>query len=114
MADDTVKAGQTEPIEFTLDANNIDDLDDLDTAELYVRKNGETTNHVDGVALSVKDSAAQLLQFNPDGNAADGGVAFDETGLYLIYVKATWNDNDETRHPDEGYVEREIEETWES
>lgn len=105
----TLKQDNTEPIEFTLDADNISDLDDLNTARLYARRDGATSNHVDGVALSIQDSAAQTVRFDPVGNAADGGDAFDETGVYKCYVKADWSDGDTTRHPDEGFTVINIE-----
>lgn len=97
-----IRAGDTEPLELTVNAAGLLNLDELDSAVLYMRAVGADTNHVDGAALSVVDSAAKTLRFDPVGAAADGGDAFDEAGRYRGYLLLTWTDLDETRHPDNG------------
>jgi hypothetical protein len=94
-----VRAGDTEPLELTIDATGLDNLDDLDAAVLYLRKSGESENHVDGATLSVADSATKTLAFDPVNAKNPSGDALDEDGTYSGYVKATWNDADITRHP---------------
>lgn len=98
-----VRAGDTEPLEITVNATGVTTLDDLTTAVLYARVDGETTNHVDGGACSVLVSADMTLTFDPDGEGPDGGLAFDldvtEPTKLLCYVLITWSDGDETRHP---------------
>lgn len=108
------KQGSTEPEEFQLSATGLTDLSALSQAVLYMRRLGGTTvNKVDGAALTVVDSAARLIQFDPAGAAVGGGDAFDEPGIFGIYIRATWSDAGVTRHPDEGYLEFEIQPNYE-
>lgn len=99
----TIKKDDTEPLEFTVNASGVDNLDDVNTVEVYARKVGSDANHVDGASGSVSDSANQKVEFDPVGNAADGGDAFDEVGAYEVYLKVTWSDGDFTRHPGSGF-----------
>lgn len=98
-----VRAGDTEPLEITVDATGLDNLDDLDSAVLYARIYGSETNHVDGATCSVASSANKTLTFDPTGNGPDSGLAFDldvtKPTRVQCYVRLTWNDGDETRHP---------------
>ena len=94
-----LRAGDTEPIDVTIGAAGLANLDSLTSAVLYARLEGAETNHVAGGAMSVKDSATRTLEFDPVGKKVGGGDAFDAPGSYDIYVLATWSDGDETRHP---------------
>lgn len=96
-----VRAGDTEPLEITIGANGVSNLDDASTVVLYARKEGADTNHVDGATCTVSDSAAMTVSFDPAGNGPSGADAFavGDEGRYDCYVKITWSDGDETRHP---------------
>lgn len=96
-----VRAGDTEPIDITIGATGLSDLDNLTTATLYARKQGAATNHVDGGTLTIKDSALKSLSFDPVGQKLGGGDAFGagDDGLYDCYVLVVWADGDQTRHP---------------
>jgi hypothetical protein len=94
-----IRAGDTEPLEITVSATGVSSLDDADTVVLYAREASAETNHVDGAACTVSDSAAMEVTFDPVGAKSGGGNAFDEPGTYLCYVKITWTDGDITRHP---------------
>lgn len=100
----SIKAGDTEPQIIQIDATDLDDLSNLASAVVYFRKEGETTNHVDGVALTVESSASRTLRFDPVDAKNGGGNAFDAVGKYLGYVVATWSDGDITRHPGNGWL----------
>jgi hypothetical protein len=96
-----VRAGDTDPLAITVGATGLTDLDDLSSAELYARLEGAEVNHVDGAACSVLVSADLTLTFDPVGNGPEGADAFStgDEGTYFCYVKITWSDGDETRHP---------------
>lgn len=98
-----VRAGDSEPLEITVNATGLSNLDDLDSAVLYARVDGATTNHVDGGTCTVASSANRTLSFDPTGQGPDSGLAFDlditETTRVRCYVLLTWTDGDETRHP---------------
>lgn len=95
----TLQAGDTEPLEIVVSATGLANLDDVSTAELYMRLKDASTNHVDGVSLTISDSAARKVEFDPVGAKSGGGDALDAEGRYLAYVKLTFNDGDFTRHP---------------
>lgn len=101
----TVRAGDLEPLEFEIGAGGRTNLDDLQSAELYGRFLGATTNQIDGVQCVVADSASMLLRFNPDGAGPAGTGAFDVTvppgskRRLRCYVKLTWTDGQDSRHP---------------
>lgn len=97
----TVRAGDTEPLDITLGATGVADLTSLASADLYLRKEGASTNHVDGVALTIPDTAALVVRFDPVDAKSGGGDALDTPGRYRGYVLATWSDGDLTRHPDD-------------
>lgn len=97
----TVRAADTEPLDITLGATGVSDLTGLSTAVLYLRKDGASTNHVDGAALTVPDTSGLVVRFDPAGATSGGGDALDSPGRYRGYVLATWDDGDETRHPDD-------------
>lgn len=101
-----VRAGDTEPLQLKISGNRvvagvvsaIADLDELTTAKLYLRKRGESTNHVDGATLTKGDAARSLI-FDPDGAEISGGLALATAGTYDGYVLATWSNGETTRHP---------------
>lgn len=99
-----VKAGDTEPLKIVVGATGLVNLDDVQSAVLYLREVSVATNHVDGVALTVSDSAARELTFDPVGAKSGGGNALDAPGTYLGYVLITWDDADKTRHPGNGML----------
>lgn len=115
MADLTIKAGDTEPITFTIDVTGVDNLDDVTSAALYAREQAASSNHVDGATLTVSDSAEKEMSFDPVGNGPGGDNAFDtgDEGDYKVYVLVTWSDGDTTRHPGEDYRYWEIQENFE-
>jgi hypothetical protein len=94
-----LRAGDTEPLTFTISATGLENLEGLDTATFYVRRLGQVANHVTAGALAVEDSDALSLTFDPVDAKVGGGDAFDEPGTYDCYTLATWDDGDETRHP---------------
>lgn len=112
MATNYRKRGSTEPEEVTLSATGLSDLDLL-TAATWYQRDVDGVLKVDGGAMTVLDSATRKLTFDPVGKAVGGGDAFDAVGKYQIYVKAVWNDSDETRHPDKGYDLFDIQENFE-
>lgn len=103
MSDDPqtilVRAGDTEPLEITVDATGLENLDSLNAAGLYLREEDASANHVTNGTLVVADSAAKRLSFNPVGQKVGGGDALDEPGVYIGYVRIEWTDGDITRHP---------------
>lgn len=105
MSDFDVKAGDTEPITFTVELTGVSDLDDLSTAELYAREISSSTNHVDGAPCTVHDSEEMELAFDPVDNGPGDANAFaiGDEGDYDVYVKLTWADGDTTRHPGFGF-----------
>lgn len=109
----TRKQGSTEPEEFILSATGLVDLSDLTNAHLYMRESDATVNKVDGALLTVTDSGNRIVEFDPSGAAVGGGDAFEDTGAFLIYIRATWSDGDITRHPDDGYIVFQIQENFE-
>lgn len=96
----TVRAGDTEPLEYTIGATGLANLDALTTATLILWRAGQQDNHVEA-AVDVADSAALLLRFDPVGAKVGGGDALDEPGQYRGYTRCLWSDGDETRHPAE-------------
>lgn len=116
MADLTIKAGDTEPITFTIDVTGVDNLDEVTSAALYAREQSADTNHVDGATLTVSDSANKEMSFDPEGSKSGGGDAFgtDDDGDYKVYVLVTWSDGDTTRHPGEDYRYWEIQPNFEA
>lgn len=102
-ADLELIAGDTEPITWTLGVTGVSNLDDVSSAALYARKQGASTNHVDGATVTVSDSAAKEVSFDPVGNGPSGNNAFDtgDEGDYDVYTMVTWSDGDTTRHPND-------------
>ena len=94
-----LRAGDTDPIELTIDATGLADLTTLTAALLYVRLREATTNEVDGATLIVPDTSLKTLRFDPLGAGPAAVDAFLVAGIYFAYVMATWTDGDETRHP---------------
>lgn len=109
----TIKAEDTEPLEITVNAEGITNLDDLTSAVLYLRERSKTENHVDGATLTVSDSASRTLSFDPEDAKNGGGDALDTRGTYRGYVLITWSDGDVTRHPGEGHFSITVEENFE-
>lgn len=103
-----IRAGDTEPLEIPIDATNLTDLSGLSAAVLYMKKEGASTNHVDGAALTVASSSDKTLRFDPVNNKNPSGNAFDAAGDYRGYVKATWSDGDITRHPGDPDVDLQV------
>lgn len=97
----TVRAGDTEPLDIVISATGLTDLQDLDTAVMFLRRDGESVNHVDGVELQIPDSAALVVRFQPIDAKTGGGNALDAPGRYRGHVLATWSNGKETRHPDD-------------
>lgn len=110
----SVRAGDTEPVDVTISASGLSDLSDLDSAVLYARKAGSPTNHVAAGALTVADSSARKLTFDPAGKKVGGGDAFDEVGIYRVYVLATWTDGDQSRHPADSEITVDVRENYEA
>lgn len=94
-----IRAGDTEEIDIIVGATGISDLSALTTATFYARKEGATANHVTAGAMSIADSAAKKLRFDPVNQKVGGGNAFDAAGTYDCYCKLTWSDGDVSRHP---------------
>jgi hypothetical protein len=100
-----VRAGDTEPLEITVGAAGVTDLDGLTSAVLYGRIDGEATNQIDGAACTVADSATMLLSFDPAGAGPSAADAWDlapaegEPIHIRCYVLLTWSDTQTTRHP---------------
>ena len=109
-----VRAGDTEPLEFTVGATGLESLDGLVSAELFARVDGEDENHVHGAPCSVFDSEERVLRFDPEGAGPDGSDAFDlditEPTRVRCYVLITWADGDTTRHPaaDDGTLDLHV------
>lgn len=116
MADLQVKAGDTEPIGYTIGLTADSELatSDISDAVLYARPVGGTTNHVDGASVTVDSVSTSQnsdgswdhtfdLTFDPENNGPNGNNAFDtgDEGRYAVYTKVTWSDSDETRHPND-------------
>lgn len=96
----TVRQDDTEPLIIPVGARGVGDLENLSTAELYLWPEGSPGSKVvDAHALSVHDSEAMLLAFDPDGAKVGGGNPLDTVQTIVGYVKLTWSDNDTTRHP---------------
>lgn len=95
----TIRAGDTEPLPFTVGATGVTNLDDVSSAKFYARAVSASENHVDGAPATVADSATMTMAFDPDGAKKGGGNAFDTAGVYRCYAVLTWSDGDETRHP---------------
>ena len=108
MANTTLKvrAGDTEPIQLFVSGKRIvsgvlvdlENLDDLHAAYLYLRLRDAAVNEVDGWELTVGATALSLI-FDPVGAALSGGLALATAGTYDGYIKCLWADGDETRHP---------------
>jgi hypothetical protein len=96
-----VRAGGTEDLHLQLEARGLQNLDGLDQARLYLRRQGTLTNHVDGVVLTVHSSPERLLSFDPVGAAVGGGNALAEPGVYVGYVRCLWTNGRISRHPDD-------------
>jgi hypothetical protein len=100
-----VRAGDTEPLEITVGAAGVTDLDELTSAVLYGRVDGEEANQIDGEECTVADSETMLLSFDPAGAGPEGGDAWDlapdegEPVRIRCYVLLTWSDTQTTRHP---------------
>jgi hypothetical protein len=94
-----VRAGDTDPLKLRISARGLSSLSGLDEARLYLRLDGSSTNHVDGVLLSVVDSNARLVQFDPVNAAVGGGNALIAPGIYIGYVRCLWTNTRITRHP---------------
>lgn len=110
-----IRAGDTEPLEITIDAVDLDDLAEFASGALYARKSGASTNHVDGAEVTVADSAAKTVRFDPVGAGPAGADAFGigDEGSYDVYVQITWSDGDETRHPGGTPLRLVVTESWE-
>jgi len=96
-----IRAGDTEALTITVDAGNLSNLDNVQTAALYMRERGASSNHIDGASLTVTDSANRELSFDPVGAKVGGGDAFDVPGVFRGYVVLTHSDGTTTRHPSE-------------
>ena len=96
----TIRAGDTDPLDINVDATGLDDLTEVDSAVLYMRKDGESANHVDAEALTIPNTANKVVRFDPVNAKVGGGNAFDTAGRYRGYVKITFTDDDESRHPE--------------
>lgn len=94
-----IREDDTEPLELTVSAEGVTNLDAMTAAVAYFKRVGTEDNHVDGVVLSVASSAARTLRFNPVGAKAGGGNAFDTPGTYQGHLKLTWTGGAVTRHP---------------
>lgn len=115
MADKiTLKAGDTDPLELTISATNLENLDDLNEATIYIRDVNASTNHVTGEALAVESSSTRTLSFDPTGAKVGGGDALDAEGDYRAYILATWTDGTTTRHPGKGHRQIIVQANWES
>ena len=108
-----LRPGDTEPVTITVDATGLANLAALASATLYMRLVGAATNHVEGAALTIADSATRTLRFDPVGAKAGGGDAFDAPGIYRGYVLLTWTDGDETRHPSHDWLVAVVGDTYE-
>lgn len=103
-----VREGDLEPLQLTISGYKIAsgvraalaNLDDLDTAVLYMKKRGDDQNHVDGASLTVGAAALSLI-FDPASNGPSGANAFGagSAGTYDGYILCTWTDGQTTRHP---------------
>lgn len=101
-----VKQNSSEPEEIIIDAEGLDDLSNVDTAELYMRPKDGGDKVVDGASLSVSEEGplssgeAGKVQLDPDGAHVDGDNAFKTEGDFVAYVKLTFTDQDDTYHPE--------------
>ena len=99
MSSISIRAGDTEPLEITVGATGVSNLDNVSSVVAYFRASGVATNHVDGASCTVSDSANMKVTLDPVGSASGGGDAFADSGTYTGYLLLTWADGDTTRHP---------------
>lgn len=108
----TVRAGDTKKIPLkNVGVESEDNLDEVVSAELYLSKEGEDGNHVDGVGLEIVNRKNGKLSFDPEGAKSGGGNALDRVGTYKGHIKLTWTDGETTRHPNNRDLYVEVEET---
>lgn len=100
----TIKAGDTEPLEFSVGATKLDNLDDVSAIVMYARKRKAAALHVDGAACSIVDSADLIVSFPVIDAKSGGGNAFDVEDSYQCHVKLTHTDGQVTRHPGKGFM----------